>query len=56
MKHYRINKVDRPGGRVLKKRDILVASDKDALTVAGQDEDCPVCDVVKAGERIESIV
>ena len=56
MKHYRINKVAKPNGAVVKKRDILAQSDKDALDAAARDEDCPICDVYHAGEKIGSIV
>ena len=56
MKHYRINKITRPNGAVVKKRDILARNDKDALDVAATDEDCPVCDVYQAGKKIGSIV
>lgn len=55
MKHYRINKVTKPGGHVLKKKDILAASDKDAVAAAARDEDCPICDVYQAGQKVGSI-
>jgi len=56
MKHYRINKVDEPGGTVLKKQDILATSDQAALQRAEDSPDCPTCDVLHNGERIGSIV
>jgi hypothetical protein len=56
MKHYRINKVDEPGGTVLKKQDILATSDQAALQRAEDSADCPTCDVLHNGERIGSIV
>ena len=31
MKHYRIEKVTKPGGMVLKKKDILAASNREAI-------------------------
>jgi hypothetical protein len=55
MKHYRVNKVDKPGGEVLKKKDILAADDREALNRAGADDDCPTCDVFQSGSRIGSI-
>ena len=55
MRHYRINKVTEPGGAVLKKKDVLAASDEDALKRAEDSADCPVCDVLRDGERIGSI-
>lgn len=56
MRHYRINKVARPGGVVLKKRDVLAASDTDAVQKAAESEDCPVCEVLKDGQHVGSIV
>jgi len=56
VKHYRINKVTHPGGRVLKKKDVLAASDKDAMQRAEDSTDCPTCDVLRDGETIGSIV
>ena len=56
MKLYRINKVVKPGGAVLKKRDVLAASDAEALRSAEENADCPVCDVLRDGHPIGSIV
>jgi hypothetical protein len=55
MKHYRINKVAKPGGAVLKKKDILARSDQEALQTAAESPDCPVCDVLQNGKPIGSI-
>lgn len=55
MKHYRIEKVTKPGGVVLKRKDILAASDQDAMARAEQSADCPVCDVLHNGKPIGSI-
>ena len=56
MKLYRINKVTEPGGAVLKKKDVLAASDQAALQRAEESADCPVCDVLRDGEIIGSVV
>lgn len=56
MRHYRINKVTSPGGTVLKKKDVLAASDHEALKRAEESPDCPTCDVLRDGEPIGSIV
>lgn len=56
MELYRINKVNKPGGVVLKKKDVLALSDKDAVQKAADSEDCPVCDVLKDGRHVGSIV
>jgi hypothetical protein len=55
MKHYRVNKVEKPGGDVLKKKDILAANDRDAIARAEADQDCPTCDVYRDGTKIGSI-
>ena len=56
MKHYRVNKVAKPGGVVIKKKDLLARSDKEAVKAAADSPDCPVCDVLRDGEHIASIV
>lgn len=55
MKHYRVNKVAKPGGEILKKKDILAASDREAMNRAAADEDCPICDVYQSGAKVGSI-
>lgn len=56
MKLYRINKVSKPGGFVLKKKDVLAMSDKDAVQKAADSPDCPVCEILKDGQQVGSIV
>ena len=56
VKLYRINKVAKPGGVVLKKKDVLASSDKEALERAKEAPDCPICDVLRDGQTIGSIV
>ena len=56
MKHYRINKLSKLGGMVLKKRDVLAVSDRDAVQKAADGEDCPVCEVLKDGQQIGSVI
>jgi hypothetical protein len=41
---------------VVKKKDVLAASDAQALQHAADSADCPVCDVLRDGERVGSIV
>lgn len=55
MKLYRINKLTRPGGTVLKQKDVLASSDAEALSRA-KNEDCPVCEVLKDGKPVGSIL
>jgi hypothetical protein len=56
MKLYRINKVAKPGGVVLKKKDVLAASDDEALQRAAESRDCPVCEILKDGQPVGAIV
>lgn len=56
MKLYRINKVTKLGGHVLKKKDVLAKSDREAVQKAADSQDCPVCEVLKDGQQIGSIV
>jgi len=55
MKHYRVNKVTEPDGKVLKKIDILASDDREAMKRAEADDDCPVCDVYQGGAKVGSI-
>ena len=56
MKHYRVNKLDRPGGETVKRKDVLANNDRQALADAAADDDCPICDVWHAGEKVGSIL
>jgi hypothetical protein len=55
VKHYRIEKVARPGGTVLKKKDILAGSDREAMDRAEHSADCPICEVRKDGQVIGTV-
>jgi hypothetical protein len=55
MQHYRLNKVTEPGGKVVKRRDTLAADDRQAIEVARQDPDCPVCEVWREGQKVGAI-
>lgn len=55
MRHYRIEKLAKPGGAVLKKKDILAESDRKAIERAEDSPDCPICDVRKDGEVIGTV-
>ena len=52
MKLYRINKVTEPGGSVLKKMDVLAASDREAVKRAEDSTDCPICEVLRDGRPV----
>jgi hypothetical protein len=55
MKHYRINKLAKPGGPIIKKKDVLAGNDAQAMERARDDDDCPVCEVFEAGEKVGSV-
>jgi hypothetical protein len=56
VKHYRINKLAKEGGIVVKKKDILASSDAEAIKHAADDHDCPICDVLRDGKRVGAIL
>ena len=56
MKLYRINKLTKPRGAVVKRKDVLAASDKEAVQRAAESDDCPVCEVLRDGRSVGSIV
>ena len=55
MKHYRVNKLAKRDGVVVKRKDILAKDDRAALDRAEADEDCPVCDVWRDGKKVGAI-
>ena len=55
MKHYRVNKLAKPDGMVVKSKDMLAAADRQAVQQARNDADCPICDVWQAGKKVGSI-
>ena len=56
MKHYRVNKLAKPGGAIIKKKDILASSDEHAIQHAAESPDCPICDVLRDGKKVGSIL
>lgn len=56
MKHYRINKLAKIDGVVIKKKDILARTDAEAVRHAADDIDCPICDVLRDGRKVGVIV
>lgn len=56
LKLYRVNKLAKPDGVVLKKKHILAKSDKHAVEQAAQSPDCPICDVLRDGEKVGSVL
>jgi hypothetical protein len=45
MKLYRIDKLAKRGGIILKKKHILANSDRQAIQRAEESDDCPICDI-----------
>ena len=56
MKLYRVNKLAKPGGVVVKTKHVLAQSDRQAVNDARESDDCPVCDVLADGRTIGSII
>lgn len=56
MEHYRVNKLDKPGGELVKRKDTLANNDQQALAGAAADDDCPVCEVWHRGKKIGAII
>ena len=56
MKHYRINKLAKPDGIVVKRKDVLASNDKEAVRAAADSEDCPICDVLRDGKKVGQIL
>jgi hypothetical protein len=56
MKLYRVDKLAKPGGAVVKKKHILAASDRQAVQEAEDSPDCPICDVLRDGEKVGQIL
>ena len=52
---YRVNRLARAGGTIIKRMNILAASDRQAVKTAEQDLDCPVCDVLRDGEKVGEV-
>lgn len=56
MKLYRIDKLAKPGGGVVKKKHVLASNDREALKDAADSDDCPICDVLRDGKKVGSVV
>ena len=56
MKLYRIDKLAKLGGTVIKKKNILANSDAQAVKQAEDSDDCPICDVVHNGQKVGQVV
>ena len=55
MKLYRIDKLAKAGGAIVKKKHILATSDRQAVEQAEESADCPICDVTRDGEVVGQV-
>jgi len=56
MKLYRVDKLAERDGVVIKKKHILAASERQAVKQAADSFDCPICDVLRDGERVGQVL
>ncbi len=56
MKLYRVDKLAKRGGVVVKKKHILANSDREAVKQAEKSDDCPICDVLRDGESVGQVI
>jgi hypothetical protein len=56
MKLYRVDKLAKLGGMVIKKKHILASSDQHAVQQAENSDDCPICDVLRDGEKVGQVL
>ena len=56
MKLYRVDKLAKLGGAVIKKKHILASSDRHAVQQAEDSDDCPICDVLHNGEKVGQVL
>jgi hypothetical protein len=56
MKLYRVDKLAKLGGMVIKKKHILANSDQHAVQQAENSGDCPICDVLRDGEKVGQVL
>jgi hypothetical protein len=56
MKLYRIDKLAKIGGAIIKRKHILAGSDRQAVQQAEDSDDCPICDVTHNGEKVGEII
>ena len=57
MKLYRIDKLTKLGGMIIKRKHVLAASDREAVQRASDSADCPICDVVADnGQKVGQVL
>jgi hypothetical protein len=55
MKLYRVDKLAKRGGIVIKKKHILAVSDAQAVREAEDSPDCPICEIKRDGETVGQV-
>ena len=55
MDHYRVYKLDKPKGRIVKCKDMHATSDAQAMHQACEDPDCPTCEVWRGAKKVGEI-
>ena len=56
MKLYRVDKLAKRGGVVVKKKHILARNDRQAVQQAEDSADCPICDVSRDGQVVGQVL
>jgi hypothetical protein len=56
MRLYRVDKLAKRDGVVIKKKHILANSDRHAIKQAEDSPDCPICDVLRDGEKVGQVL
>lgn len=51
-----MDKLAKLGGMVIKKKHILAKDDRHAVRQAEDSADCPICEVVRDGEKVGQVV
>lgn len=55
MKLYRVDKLAKRYGAVIKRKHILASSDTEAVQRAEHSEDCPICEVLRDGKTVGQV-
>ena len=55
MEHYRVYKLDKPKGRIVRGKDMHAPDDVAAMHAACEDPECPVCEVWRGTRKVGSV-
>jgi hypothetical protein len=56
MRLYRVDKLAKRCGAVIKRRHILANNDAEAVQQAEDSVDCPICDVIRDGRTVGQVI